>query len=142
MVLLRNLARPALGAAVGIAFGVGWIGFGPADSRARRAPLHQPRLTLEQNKQQLAATQLAAMSRWAVAYRACARAKGVNLGRPLVGDDEVTLKPASDGPLGELVRKLFSCDASLGPPPADGTLTLSREDRLLHVYRPRTCALP
>jgi hypothetical protein len=127
--------------AVGIAAGAGallmLVRAGASESKPVRF-LHEPHLGLEQNKQPLAARELATLTQWAGRYRSCAAAAGVRLEEPVIAVNEVVMSVPRGTRL--RVRDLARCDR-LGEPPLRTSLVFAHDGRL-HLFRPRTCALP
>jgi hypothetical protein len=134
--------RVAIAAVAGAGVGVADVTLWAGGSAASHAVLRQPRLSLEENKRPLSRREFALLLAWAGRYRTCAVGRGVALARPRLGVNEITMAPPTHVSIGLLLRKLLACDQPVGLPPPGTALTVAREDRQIHLYRPKVCALP
>lgn len=134
-------SRFVLGASAGAAAGALAMSFWPGASAATKStPLRRPHIGLEQNKRPLSRADVAVLSRWANRYHDCARAAGARLEEPRVAADEILIAPAAGTTI--RLRDLARCDAKVGAPPRQTSIVLARDDGVLHLFRPKTCALP
>jgi hypothetical protein len=131
------------GAAAALALGaVSAGGSHPVDAPRPLARAHE--LSPAQNRRSLDAQELAELERWAERLASCMSERGLGLGPPRVGADEIridTPDQAAGDPLA-LATEIAACTKSLGGPPPAASVILTRDGGAVEVFLPKTCPLP
>ena len=148
MALRSKRAVPVAGsmlAGVAAALALGAVSAGGSHSVDAPRPLARAHeLSPAQNRRSLDAQELAGLERWAERLASCVSERGLGLGPPRVGADEIlidTPDQATRDPL-TLVTEMAACTKSLGGPPPAASVVLTRDGGAIEVFLPKTCPLP
>jgi hypothetical protein len=132
------------GVAAALALGAVSAGGSHPDDGAPRPLDRAHDLSPAQNRRPLDAQELADLERWAGRFATCMSDRGLGLGPPRAGADEIiidTPDEAAGDPLA-LAPEMTACIKSLGGPPPAASVVLMRGGGTVEVFLPKTCPLP
>jgi hypothetical protein len=98
----------------------------------------------DRNRRPLSTQTQARLSTWARRLASCLSDRGLAVGAPRAGGDEVVIrvptKVGSDPTV--LLARMPSCAKALGNPPPASAVVLKRGAGAIQIFEPKTCPLP